>query len=145
MDLKLEFPPTAEYAARHADVIVEAMRTNEGILLDFTPNSIRELDAVLMKFHLGGLTIERIPSLLFRIGCYVGEVLLRKLPQSNWANPTDIKPPVDRNLFPFIVVQHPGGSFWAPINKTFAVLEDPNSNSLHFSFSAELASRRPKR
>jgi hypothetical protein len=144
MNLKLDFPPTAENAARHAQAIVDAMKENEGIALDFTPNSIRELDGVLMKFHQKGLTIERIPSILFRIGCYVGEVILRKLPESQWVNPTDVTPPLDQNLFPFIVIKHSCGSIWAPVNKAFAVLDDPNSNSLSFSFNSELASRQPK-
>jgi hypothetical protein len=145
MNLKLDFPPTAEYAAKHAQAIVDAMKKNEGISLDFAPHSIRELDAVLMKFHQTGLTVERIPSVLFRMGCYVGEVILRKLPASRWANPEDITPRLDPNFFPFIVIKHPGGSIWAPINKTFAVLDDPKSNSLHFSFDAELASRQPRK
>lgn len=42
-------------------------------------------------------------------------------------------------LFPFIVLRHPDTSVWAPINKAFAVLESPQTDSLHYSCSAELA------
>lgn len=139
MNLKLEFPPEPQFAAKHAAIIVDAMKANEGIELDYTLSSLSQVDAVLMKLHQAGATIDRIPSILFRLGCYVGEVMIRKLPEAKWADPKGLIPTGSENLFPFIVIAHKSGAIWAPINKTFAVLDNPSENSVHFSCKAEIA------
>lgn len=139
MNLKLDFPPTPEHAAHHAHSFVEAMLANENIALDYTLESLRDIDGLLKRMHGAGATVERIPSILFRIGCYVGEVFCILRPSSLWVNPSEFLPEEERHLFPFIALRHPDASLWAPINKAFVVLESPQTDSLHYSCSAELA------
>jgi len=77
MELKLQFPPTPEHAAQHAELMVPAAREVSGVLLDYSPESLLAVDGIIEKFRRDGVPADRIASTLFCFGCYVGEVFVR--------------------------------------------------------------------
>jgi hypothetical protein len=128
----------AEQALWHARLIVSAMKENEGVALDFSPESVRHLDALLKMLHMNGLTVERVPKILFQTGCYLGQVVVNACPGSRWMHPGEVDPPLDAADFPDPVVVHPGGVVWAPIARAVNVLRDPARNSLLESCLGEI-------
>ncbi|MDR6139035.1 hypothetical protein [Pseudoxanthomonas sp. SORGH_AS_0997] len=100
MKLKLEFPPTPEFAERHAANIVAATKDVDGTVLDYSLDSLHHVDRILQQMHDDGLPADRIPSTLFRFGCYIGEVALREHPAA-WVDPARFVPESSLSFFPF--------------------------------------------
>jgi len=129
----------SEQALWHAQLIVAAMKENQGVTLDYSPDSVRHLDALLKMFHENGLTVERVPKTLFEIGCYAGQVVVNACPGSKWMHAEDFDPPLDATEFPEPVVFHRDNNvIWAPITKAVKVLRDPANGSLHSSCLQEI-------
>lgn len=128
----------AEQALWHAQLIVSAFKENEGIALDYSPDSVRHLDALLRMFHKNGLTVERVPKILFQTGCYVGQVVVNACPKSKWMHAEDFDPPLDSADFPDPVIAHPDNVIWAPMTRAVKVLRDPENNSLLVSCLGEI-------
>jgi hypothetical protein len=95
-----------EQALWHAQLIVSAMKENEGVALDYSPDSVRHLDALLRMLHKNGLTVERVPKILFQTGCYLGQVVVNACPESKWMHPEEFHPPLDAADFPDPVIAH---------------------------------------
>jgi hypothetical protein len=129
----------SEQALWHAQLIVAAMKQNQGITLDYGPDSLRHLDDLLKMFHGQGITVERVPKILFEIGCYAGQVVVNACSGSKWMHAQDFDPPLDATEFPEPVIFHrPNNVIWAPITRAAKVLRDPESNSLHVSCIQEI-------
>lgn len=128
----------AEQAAWHAQLIVSAMQENEGVTLDYSPDSVRHLDSLLAMFHKNGLTVERMPKILFQTGCYLGQVVVNACPESRWMHPEELDPPLDPADFPDPVIAHADGVIWAPMAKAMKVLRDPEHHSLLAACAAEI-------
>lgn len=120
----------AEQALWHAELIVSAMKQNQGLALDYTPDSVRHLDALLSMLRSNGVTVERVPKILFQTGCYLGQVVVNAYPESKWMHPQEYDPPLDASDFPDPVISHPNGLIWAPITKAVKVLREPEQGSL---------------
>src|SRR5436190_21792670 len=86
MNLHLQFPPTPENAAAHAQLAVDAARNVDRVELDYSPQSLAEVDRILSKFHAQKLQVDQVGETVFSFGCYVGEVLVRQLGGS-WQMP----------------------------------------------------------
>ena len=117
----------AEQALWHAELIVPMMKENENITLDYSLESLQHVDDLLKTFHNGGITVARIPKIIFQIGCYFGQVVVNACPGSRWMHPVDIDPSLPMSD---LVVQHPNNIVWAPMTTAVKVLEDPAKNSL---------------
>lgn len=139
MKLKLEFPPTPEFAERHAANIVAATKDVDGTVLDYSLDSLHHVDRILQRMHDDGLPADRIPSTLFRFGCYIGEVALREHPAA-WVDPARFVPESSLSFFPFILLRFPNQAIWAPINLAFQKVELGEQKSVHFSCVAQLDS-----
>jgi hypothetical protein len=74
---RLKYPPTPEYAARLAELMVEPARTNPEIDLDFSVNSLTQVDRAIRRMRREGADFGQIATTLFGFGCYVGEVFVR--------------------------------------------------------------------
>lgn len=134
-----EMPAAAgAQALWHAQLIVSAMKDNENIALDFSPESVRHLDDLLKKFHKGGITVARVPKIVFQVGCYVGQVVVNACPSSKWMHAEDFDPPLDATDFPEPVIAHPDNVIWAPMARAAKVLNDPENNSLLASCLGEI-------
>ena len=73
----LKYPPTPEYAAQLAELMVEPARTESEIDLDFSVNSLKQVDRVIRRMRREGADAGQIATTLFGFGCYVGEVFVR--------------------------------------------------------------------
>ena len=123
-----DMPTTAAAQAFwHAELFVPVMKENENITLDYSLESLQNVDHLLKKFHEDGITVARIPKIVFQIGCYLGQVVVNACPGSRWMHPKDIDPSLPMSD---LVVQHPPNIVWAPMTTAVKVLEDPANNSL---------------
>lgn len=129
--LHLQYPPTPEYAARHAQIAVDAARDVEHIELDYSPESLSEVDRIIGRFHGEGLTSDQVGETVFSFGCYVGEVFVRHH-AGQWVMPK-------RSLFGFggsnmMLVEMPNGVVCNPIGKALKFLENGASESVAYFY-----------
>jgi hypothetical protein len=131
--LRLQYPPTPENAARHAQTAVDAARNVDGINLDFSPESLSEVDRIIGSFFNEGLGSNQVGETVFSFGCYVGEVFVRHQ-AGRWIKPK-------ASLFRFggsdlMIVELPNGVVCNPIGKAFKLLEQGASESVSYFYQA---------
>jgi hypothetical protein len=127
---RLKYPPTPEYAAQLAELMVEPARTVSGIDLDFSVNSLKEVDRAIRRMRREGADAGQIATTLFGYGCYVGEVFVRK-GRGRWrlAQETDFRGLTKSPM----VVELGAHSFCDPIFKVFSRFAHARQGSLpHF-------------
>ena len=134
MNLRLQFAPTPENAAAHAQLAVDAARNVDRVELDFSPQSLSEVDRILSKFHAEKLRADQIGETVFSFGCYVGEVLVRhhggswQMPERGFLARLGLG---NSNM---MVVQMPNGIVWNPIGKAFKLLENGKEDSVSYFY-----------
>jgi hypothetical protein len=74
---RLKYPPTPEYAAQLAELMVEPARRNPEIDLDFSVDSLKQVDRAIRRMRREDADFGQIATALFGFGCYVGEVFVR--------------------------------------------------------------------
>lgn len=139
LKLELRFPATPETAADHAQLAVRLASEEHDIDLDFSTKSLESLDALVDSLREDGLSGEEAAEALFVMGCYLGEVLARRLGGA-WV-PTSRSPLKDVSPWP-MVVSLPDGSAWDAIGKVFRRLELGDSEFLPAFFLAARGRRR---
>lgn len=77
--------------AMAADIAVAMMRS-QGCELDFSIESIDEIDAQIEEFRCDDETVDSMPGTMTTFGIYVGEVLRRKLGRGMWVEDTRLGP-----------------------------------------------------
>lgn len=125
--LALRYPANADNATHHAKLAVRAAWEEFDMALDYSPASLDEVDVQIESLREDGYTGEDVAEALFVLGCYVGEVMVRRL-GGRWAE-TQRSPLRGISPWPMIVVL-PGGSAWDPIGKAFLRLELGDSESI---------------
>jgi hypothetical protein len=125
--LELKFPATPETAADHARLAVRLASEGHEIALDYSTKSLEDLDALVDSLREDGLSGEEAAEALFVMGCYLGEVLARRLGGA-WI-PTSRSALKDVSPWP-MVVSLPDGSTWDAIGKVFRRLELGDSEFL---------------
>jgi hypothetical protein len=68
--------PSPGNAAEIAAMAVPFVEQNYGVALDYSPASLKELDTIVDDLRRDQ-RFEALQTLLFSMGCYVGEVLVR--------------------------------------------------------------------
>jgi len=139
MNLRLQFAPTPENAAALAQLAVDAARNVDRLELDYSPQSLAEVDRILGKFHVERLRADQIGETVFSFGCYVGEVLVRHLGGS-WTMPEQGF--LSRLVFGnsnMMVVQMPNGIVWNPIGKAFKLLENGKEESVSYFYDVAVS------
>lgn len=68
-----------EYAPKLADRTVKIVQDLAGKQLDYSPESLPVVDALIARFRSEGQTPERLGNTVVFFGCYVGEVFVRNL------------------------------------------------------------------
>jgi hypothetical protein len=116
MKLQLKFPANAANAVEHAILAVKVVREEFDSELDYTPGSLETLDGHIETLREEGWSAEDAAELLFVLGCYVGQVMVRRL-RGVWAQ-TGQTPLADVSPWPMVVVL-PDGSTWDTIGKTY--------------------------
>lgn len=135
MNLRLQFPPTPENAAAHAQLAVDAARNVDHVELDYSPQSLAEVDRILGRFHEEKLRADEIGETVFSFGCYVGEVLVRhlggtwKIPEQSFWSRLGLGSPSN-----MMVVEMPNGIVWNPIGKAFKLLENGTEDTVSYLY-----------
>jgi hypothetical protein len=134
MNLRLQFPPTPENAAAHAQLAVDAARDVDRIDLDYSPQSLADVDRIVGKFHAEGLRVNQMGATVFSFGCYVGEVLVRHL-GGKWKMPEQgFWSRLGLGSSSMMVVEMPNGVIWNPIGKAFKLLENGAVDSVSYFY-----------
>jgi len=141
MRLRLQHPPTPEFAPAHAQIAVDAARDIDHVTLDYSPASLAEVDRILGKFHMEGLTADQIGETVFSFGCYVGEVLVRNN-TGKWVMPRkSVLSKLGFGDSTMMMVELPNGGVWNPIMKAFKLLENGEAASVAYFY--QVATRLP--
>ncbi len=127
MKIRLQFPASPGNAADHAELAVKVAGEQHGVELDFSPASLEALDDTLESMREGGLDGEEAAEALFVFGCYLGEVMVRRL-KGAWV-PTVRSPLRDLSPWPMVVMLK-DGSAWDTIGKVYKRLELGDSEFL---------------
>jgi hypothetical protein len=131
--IRLQYPATPENAREHAAIAVRLVREQWETSLDFSPGSLEELDAQIDSLREEGLDGEDAAEMLFVFGCYLGEVLVRRLGGAWVPTPRSAL----RGVSPWpMVVALPDGSSWDAIGKAYRRLELGDSEYLPAFFEA---------
>ena len=128
--LRLPFPPVPENAAALAQKAVDAVRNVDGISLDYSPESLKQVDRVILRFHEEGKSSDEVGPTVFTLGCYVGEVFVRHLGAS-WTMPDET---ARRVGFSVMGIQIKKGQFLNPIGKAFKLLKNGSEDSVYYFY-----------
>lgn len=79
---------TPAAARRMAEIAVTMVKERAGVTLDYTPQSLRTIDQIVLKAREQGNTVESMQRTLLVLGCYVGEVMVRHLGNASWEVPS---------------------------------------------------------
>ena len=120
---------TAADAYRIAEQVVELMRDNTGVELDFSVESLARVDELLVGWHEGGSTSESMPKNVYLFGCYLGEVIIRNH-GGRWRQTTGTAQE-EAGGFP-VVLELPGGTICNPIGQVSKLLDNGPQNRLLF-------------
>ena len=77
--IRLRYPASPENAPDHAQIAVALAREEFDAALDFSPESLALADSLVDSLREDGLDAEGAAEKLFVLGCYLGEVMVRRL------------------------------------------------------------------
>ncbi|OBK14200.1 hypothetical protein A5636_01120 [Mycobacterium asiaticum] len=126
--LRLPALPTPAAAPELAGRAADAARTVSGIELDYTPDSLQHVDAILAGFREPGSDV--MAESIFVFGCYIGEVMVRNAGYVWVDTPADLA----RHLGA-LTVYHPGTRTHAnPISKAFKRVDYGEPDNLTYFY-----------
>lgn len=111
--LRLPAPPDPERAAELAQRVVDSARKISGVVLDYNPASLRDVDGILDGFGEPGS--DAVAETIFAFGCYIGEVLVRHGGYRWVRTPAELT----ATLGPLTVYRESTGAHVNPIGKAF--------------------------
>ncbi len=140
--IRLRYPASPENARDHAQIAADLAREEYDTALDFSPESLELADSLVDSLREEGLDGEGAAEKLFVIGCYVGEVMVRRLGGA-WVSTSRSSL---RGVSPWpMVVALPDGSAWDAIGKAYKRLELGDSEYLPAFFEAAAGRARGRR
>jgi hypothetical protein len=115
-----------------AEVVVPLAREVSQAVLDYSPDSLMDVDRILGGFHDDGVSTETVASTLFCFGCYVGEVFVRNA-GAVWrlADETSM---AGLAGFPLVIETGPQ-TFANPIGKVFKRVDNGIEDALPYFYS----------
>jgi hypothetical protein len=131
MNLNLRYPPTPEFAAQHAELVLAPAKSVSGVDLDYSPRSLAEVDKIIESMRQDGVDAEQIAETLFAFGCYVGEVFVRNN-NARWTNAADTAMK-DLAGFPIVLELGPD-NICNPIGKVFKRMINGGEDGLEFFY-----------
>jgi hypothetical protein len=140
--IRLSYPATPENAPDHAQLAVKLARDDYDADLDLSPESLEVVDSLIDSLREEGVDGEGAAEALFVLGCYLGEVLARRLGGS-WV-PTARSPLRGVSPWPMVVAL-PDGSAWDAIGKAYKRLELGDSEYLPAFFETAAGGGRAAR
>ncbi len=112
-----------------ADVAVLVAKQQGISTLDFSPESLKAVDQLVLKFRAEGNMAQSIQKTFIVLGGYVGEVMVRNL-GLKWDNPNEAEQSVGFNL---TGIRAKDGGLSNPIGKVFKLMQNGEEDSLaHF-------------
>jgi hypothetical protein len=140
--IRLRYPASPANARDHAQIAVDLARAEYDADLDYSPESLEVVDSLVDSLREEGLDGEGAAERLFVIGCYLGEVMVRRLGGAWVATPLSSL----RGVSPWpMVVALPDGSAWDAIGKAYKRLELGDSEYLPAFFAAAAGGARGPR
>jgi hypothetical protein len=142
MRIKLRYPASPENARDHAQIAVALAREEYDAELDYSPESLDVADSLVDSLREEGVDGEGAAETLFVLGCYLGEVMVRRLGGA-WV-PTARSSLHGVSPWPMVVAL-PDGSAWDAIGKTYKRLELGDSEYLPAFFETAAGGGRGQR
>jgi hypothetical protein len=106
---------TPSTAAQLAEGCVSFVEQKFGFRLQYTPESLILVDAIIDKVRETGATEQQASGLLSELGCYVGEVLVRHA-KASWRSAAEMGMSGGRSP---VVLAWPGAVAGDPIGRVF--------------------------
>jgi hypothetical protein len=131
----MSLTPLPSNAAEIAGMTVPVVQQNYGVALDYSPASLKELDTVVDDLRRDQ-RFEAVQTLLFSMGCYVGEVLVRHA-GGRWRTTEEIG--MGKVASSPIAVEMPGGRGCNPIARVYRRFQKGREDSLAAFYRAVTA------
>ncbi|HSD29813.1 MAG TPA: DUF6278 family protein [Vicinamibacteria bacterium] len=128
----MSLTPSPSNAAEIAGMTLPVVQENYGVALDYSPASLKELDAIVDDLRRDQ-RFESLQTLLFSMGCYVGEVLVRHA-GGRWRSTEDLG--LGRAASSPIAVEMPDGRGCNPIARVYRRFQKGREDSLAAFFQA---------
>ncbi len=123
--------PTPEQAPKIAEIAVTMVQQVDGYQLDYSPESLKAVDRILLNLHNQGVSPQSIQKTVISLGCYVGEVMVRNLGYK-WDLPSETERAVG---FSMIGVRDKKGGFSNPIGKVYKRVQNGQEDSVVFFYA----------
>jgi hypothetical protein len=124
--------PSPGNAAEIAAMAVPVVEQNYGVTLDYGPASLRQLDTFIDDLRRDQ-RFEAVQTLLFSMGCYVGEVLVRHA-GGRWRTTEELG--MGKVASSPIAVEMPDGRECNPVGRVYKRFQKGREDSLAGFFQA---------
>jgi len=128
----MSLTPSPANAAQIAALAVPFVEQNYGMQLDYSAESLRTLDGIIDDLRRDQ-RFEALQTLLFSMGCYVGEVLVRRA-GARWRSAQDLG--MGKVGSSPIAVEMPDGRGCNPVGRVYRRFQKGKEDSLSAFFAA---------
>jgi uncharacterized protein DUF6278 len=128
----MSLTPSPSNAAEIAGMAVPVVQQNYGVELDYSPVSLKKLDAIVDDLRRDQ-RFESVQTLLFSMGCYVGEVLVRHA-GGRWRTAEELG--MGNGAISPIAVEMPGGRGCSPVARVYRRFQKGREDSLPAFYQA---------
>ncbi len=118
---------TPEAAKHLAEIAAGPIAQSEQVTLDYSPESLKQVDAMVLRWRAAGSTEETLRKTLIVLGCYVGEVMVRNIEGAKWLVTTEKERPIFGDT-PILVEW--GGNISNPLGKVFKLMGNGEEDSV---------------
>ena len=122
-------PETAPFLAQR---FVDFAQSIEGITLDYSENSIEQVDEIIEGMRKSGLSVKDVYLNLLIAGCYIGEIFIRKH-TAKWVKAKETSYGDSASGAP-IVIEYAINSYTSPIDKVIKRLENGQEDYLPYYY-----------
>ena len=135
VELRLPHPPTVDWMPDHAASAVAAAARVDGVELDYSVESLDDVDRILGRFHDEGLVSTSIRETVFVFGAYIGAVISRQA-DGRWVDLPDDHPL--GGSWPMVEIRD-GGRIVNPVRRAFKRVDSGPVESVSYFYAALVA------
>jgi len=128
----MSLTPSPGNAGEIAAMAVPVVEENYGVALDYSPASLKRLDVIIDDLRRDQ-RFEALQTLLFSLGCYVGEVLVRHA-GGRWRTTEELG--LGKVASSPIAVEMPDGRGCNPVGRVYKRFQKGREDSLAGFFQA---------